>query len=106
MLAFALAKALPKDMALLYPQPTIANKVVYVAMNERSKRLGELLSTNAEMQAIGVEYGFRIADSAAFLKKAQGAKLNVDEKLGNLIDPPSFETMSTMIDVVTREMSQ
>lgn len=106
MLAFALTKPLPKDMALLYPQPTIANKVVYVAMNERSKRLGELLSSNAEMQAIGVEYGFRIADSAAFLKKAQGAKLNVDEKLGNLIDPPSFETMSTMIDVVTREMSQ
>ncbi len=106
MLAFALTKPLPKDMAMLYPQPTIANKVVYVAMNERSKRLGELLSTNAEIQGIGVEYGFRIADSAMFLQKAQGAKLNVDERLSNLIDPPSYETMSTMIDVVTREMSQ
>jgi len=106
MIAYALSKPVAVDMALLYPNPTIVNKVVFVAMNERSKRLGDLLTTNAELLNIGLEYGFRTSDSAAFLQKAQAAKLGVDEKLNNLIDPPSFETMSLMIDVVTREMSQ
>ena len=106
MIAYALSKLVAADMALLYPNPTIVNKVVFVAMNERSKRLGELLTTNAELLSIGLEYGFRTSDNAAFLAKAQAAKLGVDEKLNHLIDPPSFETMSLMIDVVTREMSQ
>jgi hypothetical protein len=106
MIAYALSKPVAADMTLLYPNPTIVNKVVFVAMNERSKRLGELLTTNAELLNIGLEYGFRTSDNAAFLAKAQGAKLGVDEKLNHQIDPPSFETMSLMIDVVTREMSQ
>ena len=106
MIAYALSKPVAADMTLLYPNPTIVNKVVFVAMNERSKRLGDLLTTNTELLNIGLEYGFRTSDNAAFLQKAQTAKLGVDEKLNNLIDPPSFETMSLMIDVVTREMSQ
>jgi hypothetical protein len=106
MIAYGLTKTIAADMTLLYPNPTIVNKVVFVAMNERSKRLGELLTTNAELLNIGLEYGFRTSDSAAFLQKTQAAKLAVDEKLNHLIDPPSFETMSLMIDVVTREMSQ
>ncbi len=106
MLTHALTKPLQSDMALLYPKPTIVNKVVYVALNEKSKRLGELLATSPEMQAVGLDYGFRIADSGAFLQKANAAKLNVQEKLTDLIDPPSYETMSHMIDVIAREMSQ
>lgn len=106
MLTHALTKPLQPDMVLMYPKPTIVNKVVYVALNEKSKRLGELLAASPEIQAIGLDYGFRIADSGAFMQKAAAAKLNVQEKLNDLIDPPSFETMSLMIDVVTREMSQ
>ena len=106
MIAYALSKPVAVDMVLLYPNPTIVNKVVFVAMNERSKRLGDLLTTNAELLSVGLEYGFRTSDSAAFLQKVQATKLGVDEKLNHLIDPPSFETMSLMIDVVSREMSQ
>jgi len=106
MIAYALSKPVAVDMVLLYPNPTIVNKVVFVAMNERSKRLGDLLTTNAELLSAGLEYGFRTSDSAAFLQKVQAAKLGVDEKLNHLIDPPSSETMSLMIDVVSREMSQ
>lgn len=106
MVAYALSKPVQSDMTLLYPMPTIVNKVVYVSMNERAKRLGELLSTSPELLSIGLEYGFRTSDSAAFVQKTQTAKLAVEEKLNHLIDPPSFDTMSLMIDVVTREMSQ
>ena len=106
MVAHALGKPLQADMTLLYPMPTIVNKVVYVSMNERAKRLGELLTTSPELLGIALDYGFRTADGAAFVQKTQTAKLAVEDKLNHLIDPPSFDTMSLMIDVVTREMSQ
>jgi hypothetical protein len=106
MVAHALTKALQADMVLMYPMPTIVNKVVFVSMNERAKRLGELLTTSPELLAIALDYGFRTSDGAAFIQKTQAAKLAVEERLNNLIDPPSFDTMSLMIDVVTREMSQ
>jgi hypothetical protein len=106
MVSYALARPLQSDMTLLYPMPTIVNKVVFVAMNERATRLGELLSSSPQLLAIGLEYGFRTSDSGAFVQRAQAAKLAVEDKLNHLIDPPSFDTMSLMIDVVTREMSQ
>jgi len=106
MLAHALKSGVRKDMVLLVPQPTIVNKVVWVAMNERAKRLGELLATHKELQAVALELGFRMGDPAAFAAAAQRAGLAVDLQLNNVVDPPSFELMFEMIDVVSREMNQ
>ena len=39
----------------MYPQPTIFNKVVFVASSERAKALGELLTNDATLQKLGVE---------------------------------------------------
>ena len=48
---FALAKkGVANDMVLMVPQPTIVNKVVFVAMNERAKALGELLGNDADTE--------------------------------------------------------
>lgn len=106
MLAHALKNGVRKDMVLLVPQPTIVNKVVWVAMNERGRRLGELLASNKELQAVALELGFRTGDPAAFAAMAQRAGLAVDLQLNNVVDPPSFELMFEMIDVVSREMNQ
>ena len=106
MVQFALAKKVQPDMVLIYPQPTIVNKVVFVGLNERAKALGELLGGNAELQRIGVEYGFRIADTAVFMQAVKPTGLAVDERITQVIDPPSFEIMAEMIDVVAREMTQ
>ncbi len=106
MVQFALAKKVQPDMVLIYPQPTIVNKVVFVGLNERAKALGELLGGNAELQRIGVEYGFRIADTAVFMQAVKPTGLAVEERITQVIDPPSFEIMAEMIDVVAREMTQ
>ena len=95
-----------KDMVLMYPQPTIVNKVVFVAVSERARKLGELLGSNAELQRIGVEYGFRIADSGVFMKAVQPTGLAVEERLTQVVDPPSFEIMLEMIDAVSKELTQ
>ena len=107
MVAFALAKkGVQADMVLMYPQPTIVNKVVFIATNERAKALAELLATNAELQRIGVEYGFRIADSGVFMQAVKPTGLVVEKRLTQVIDPPSFEVMAEMLDRVSKEMRQ
>lgn len=107
MVSFALAKkGVQADMVLMYPQPTIVNKVVFMATNERAKALAELLASNAELQRIGVEYGFRIADSGVFMQAVKPTGLAVEERLTQVVDPPSYDIMAEMIDVVSKEMTQ
>ena len=94
------------DMVLMYPLPTIVNKVVFVAMNERAKALGAALAGDAELQSIAVEYGFRIADAERFVAAVKPTGLAVEPRVTQVVDPPSFEIMAEMIDVVAREMQQ
>ena len=74
--------------------------------DDSAKKLGELLSTNTELQRLAVDFGFRIADSAYFVQVAKATNLAVEERLTQVIDPPSFDIMAEMIDVITREMAQ
>ncbi|HEY9107617.1 MAG TPA: hypothetical protein VIN58_13135 [Roseateles sp.] len=106
MLAQAQKGGIRPEMVLMYPQPTIVNKWVLVALNERGKQLAELLATNKALQAVALEQGFRTGDTAAFADAAQKAGLAVDVKLNQVIDPPGFDLMFEMIDIVSREMNQ
>jgi hypothetical protein len=107
LVAYALAKkGVGEGMVLLYPLPTIVNKVVFVSLNERAKALGELLANDAELQGIAVEYGFRIADSERFVSTIKPTGLAVEPRVTQVVDPPSFEIMAEMIDTVAKEMAQ
>lgn len=107
MVSFALRKnGVKQDMVLMYPQPTIVNKIVFVASTERARALAALLGSDAELQRIGVEYGFRIADSGVFMQAVKQTGLAVEERLTQVVDPPAAEVMSEMIDVVSKEMTQ
>ena len=107
LVAYALAKkGVGEGMVLLYPLPTIVNKVVFVSMNERAKALGDLLANDSELQGIAVEYGFRIADSDRFVASVKATGLAVEPHVTQVVDPPSFEIMAEMIDTVAKEMSQ
>jgi hypothetical protein len=107
LVSYALAKkGIGADMVLLYPQPTIVNKVVFMAASERAKALADLLANDAELQGIAVEYGFRIADAERFAQAVKPTGLAIQPRIAQVIDPPSFEVMGEMIDVVSREMNQ
>ncbi len=107
MVSYALTKkGLADGMVLLYPQPTLFNKVVFVATTDRSKKLGELLATDAELQHLAVDFGFRVADSAYFAQVVKAVGLTVDAHITQVIDPPSFELMGQMIDAMTQGMAQ
>jgi hypothetical protein len=107
LVSYALAKkGVGADMVLMYPLPTIVNKVVFVSMNERAKALGELLANDAELQGIAVEYGFRIADSERFVAAVKPTGLAVEARVTQVVDPPAFDIMAEMIDAVAKEMAQ
>lgn len=107
MVSYALArKGVGADMVLMYPQPTIFNKVVFVAMNGKAKALGEALGNDPDLQRLAVEHGFRVPDTAQFVQVARAAGLAVEERLGQVVDPPSFELMADMIEIVATEMSR
>lgn len=107
LVSYALSKqGVGKDMVLIYPQPTIVNKVVFVSLNERAKALGNALATDATLQAVAVEYGFRIADTERFIAAIKPTGLGVEPRLSQVIDPPSYTLMAEMIATVTQEMSQ
>ena len=107
MVGYALAKGgVGADMVLMYPLPTIVNKVVFVSLNERAKALGELLANDRDLQGIAVEYGFRIADTDRFVAAVKPTGLAIEPRVTQVVDPPSFEIMAEMIDVVAKEMLQ
>ena len=105
--SYALArKGIGAEMVLMYPQPTITNKVVFVSTIERAKALGALLATNAELQGIAMAYGFRIPDAQRFAEAVKPSGLAIEPRLTQVVDPPSSDVMTEMIDVVAKEMTQ
>lgn len=104
---YALAKkGIGAEMVLLYPEPTIVSKMVFMATSERAKALGELLASDAELQGIAVEYGFRIPDVERFARIVQPTGLAVAPRITQVVDPPAAELMTEMIDVVAGEMGK
>ncbi len=97
-------KSIDKEMVLMYPKPTIFNKVMVVTMRDKAKPFAELLSNNAQLQAIATEYGFRTNNAAALPEAATKVGLAIKPRVVDVIDPPSYEIMAEMIDVITQEM--
>lgn len=98
-----IARAAAKDgtitsqMQLLYPEPTVFSKHTFVALDDNAKRLGDFLSTDAEMQQLATVFGFRTKDAAAFRSYVSSHNVTVPDSLVNVIDPPTYETLEKMI---------
>lgn len=105
LVSYAIArKSIDKDMVLMYPKPTIFNKVVVVTMRDKAKAFADLLGTNPALLQIATEYGFRTANSASLVEASVKAGLAIKPRIVDVVDPPSYEMMSEMIDVITAEL--
>lgn len=94
------------EMVLLYPRPTIFTKHVLVAITPKGQKLGALLESDAGLQALAVEYGYRTTAQPAFAKRMQEAKLAVPQTLVDVIDPPSFEVLERMVVEIEKKYTQ
>jgi hypothetical protein len=85
------------EMVLMYPEPTIFSKHTFVGLTENGIKLGEFLTNDPQMRSLATEYGFRTTDTAAFTTFVSGHQLSVPASLINVIDPPTYETLESMI---------
>ena len=90
------------DMVLLYPRPTTYTKHAFVPITDRGDKLGQLLATNETLQHLAVEHGFRIQDGAYTRDFFNKNNVKVPDQLIDVVDPPSYEFLETMIAGIER----
>ncbi len=87
---------LKKDMALLYPTPTIFTKHVMVLTNSKAQPLVDLFKSNSDLKKIASEYGFRFDGEAGIVAKAKSINVSIPDTLVDVIDPPSYDILDEM----------
>ena len=88
---------------LLYPQPGLVLKHIFVAKSANGKKLGELLANNKDIQKIAAQYGFRTNDQKVFAQEAKAIGLDAPELL-NLADTPTTPVLEAMTAALIRKM--
>jgi hypothetical protein len=96
--------SITKDMVLMYPSPTIYSKHTIVPLTPVGDRAGRLLMTDPNLQRLAIKYGFRTNDTSAFNKFVSAHKIVLPPTLFNVIEPPSYETLESMITTIEQHM--
>lgn len=90
------------DKVLLYPKPTLYTKHTFVPVDDRGVKLGQLLATDPVLQHLAVAHGFRIQDIAYTREFWKSHGISVPDQLIDVVDPPSYEFLETIITGVER----
>jgi hypothetical protein len=85
------------DMILLYPEPTLFTKHIFIPFNEDAEKLGKALMEDDELQKIAARHGFRTVNVSA----AKDGNFIAPPDLVNVIDAPSYEILEAMINQIT-----
>jgi hypothetical protein len=95
-----------QQMVLLYPRPTLFSKHVFVALTPAGAKLGALLESDPELQALALDYGYRTSNQGAFAQRVQAQKLPVPLQLVDVVDPPTHEVLERMIGEIEKKYAQ
>jgi len=63
-----------------------------------------LLMTDPDLQRLAIKYGFRTNDTSAFNKFVSSRKIVLPQTLFNVIEPPSYESLESMISAIEQHM--
>ena len=94
--------AISDDMVLLYPEPTLFTKHILIPFSATGERLGQALTTDEKLQQIATKHGLRCEKIALFRDFVKDKKLSIPDTLVNVIDPPSYEILESMIQQIER----
>jgi len=93
--------AITDDMVLMYPGPTVYSKHTVVPLTDAGKTVGQLLATDPRLAKLAALYGFRPADVSVFNEQLKAHKLDVPPLPVDVVEPPSYETLESMIDEIS-----
>jgi hypothetical protein len=88
------------DRVLMYPDPEIVSKHTFVPLTANGDAVGQLLTTDPQLQALATQYGFRTQQPRAFTDFVAREKLNVAPQLLDVIEPPSYEDLEALITAI------
>jgi len=85
------------DMVLMYPDPDVLSKHTLVPLTANGNEVGQLLEDDPKLQQLAVENGFRTAKPGAFSSFVQTNHVAVDPQLLNVIEPPTYDNLESLI---------
>lgn len=83
-------------MVMLYPEPTLFTKHILVPFNDKGKKLGRLLATEPQLQALASQYGYRTI---------QPLGDGIPATLTHIIDPPTYEMLERMLNAIEAQLN-
>jgi hypothetical protein len=93
-----------KDIVVLLPSPTILSKNVFVPYNDDARRLGTLLASDPALRDAAHRYGYRLPEDGGVPAAWAKAGIKAPATVLDVADPPSFETLETMIGVIEAKL--
>jgi len=94
------------DMVLLYPVPTILTKHTLVALSDNGARFADELMSNPKVIAIAQHYGFRTQDNTQLFAAVEAKKMVIPHTVVDVIDPPSYDILETLITRIDTALSR
>jgi hypothetical protein len=91
------------DMKLLYPAPTVLSKHTLVPLREPGDRVGQLLSSDAELGRLAATFGFRTADPKHFNDIVKEKSLTAPQTIVDVVEPPAHETLERMLEAIGKQ---
>jgi hypothetical protein len=99
----AVRNKLKRGMVLMYPSPTVQSRHTLLSLNPEGDKLGELLSTDPELQQLAAKHGFRTADADQFTKVvSQYSVPAVAKQVLDVADTPTYDTLEHLLDGVSK----
>ncbi|HZX02390.1 three-helix bundle dimerization domain-containing protein [Kribbella sp.] len=98
----AVEHRLKPGMVLMYPSPTVQSKHTLVSLNGGGEKLGELLSTDPELQELAARHGFRTTDETQFANIVGQRNLPVAKDVLDVADTPTYDTLERLLDAVSK----
>jgi hypothetical protein len=95
------SSAITSDMVLMYPDPDVFSKHTLVGITAAGTKVGQLLVNDPKLAKLAALYGFRPADPSVFAAQLKAHKLAVPALPVNVIDPPSYESLESMIEAIS-----
>jgi hypothetical protein len=92
------------EMVLLYPSPTILSKNVFVPYDADARRLGDLLVADPAIRDAAHRYGYRLPADPGIPAAWSRAGIAAPATLLDVVDPPSFATLETMIQKIQEKL--
>jgi hypothetical protein len=89
------------DMVLMYPDPTVFSKHTVVPLTDSGQSIGELLQSDPGLAKLAALYGFRPANGSVFSAQLTSHGIAVPPSPVNVVEPPSYETLESMISTIS-----